>query len=308
MKPILVTGYVNPDLDGLAGAVAYAEFLNKAGRQAEAAIFGAPHEEAQYVIDRFKLTHPKQIADADDYAEVILTDASDLNGLEDKVAPEKVIEIIDHRKINEAEKFPRAKTQIELVGAAATLIAEKFKEAGIPISKESATLIYSAIVSNTLNFKGSVTTERDRGIARWLRQFITIPIDYHKDLFAAKSDLTGPKLAQRIEGDFAWFVLGGKRVGIAQLEIIGAEKLIAERSQEIALALDKLKADLELDLIFLNIIELEKLKNFIIAFDKSVQELLVRILSIRFTDAVAVRGELIMRKQIVPLLTKVLKG
>ena len=29
MKPILVTCYVNPDLDGVAGAVAYAEFLQK---------------------------------------------------------------------------------------------------------------------------------------------------------------------------------------------------------------------------------------------------------------------------------------
>lgn len=308
MKPILVTCYVNPDLDGLAGVVAYAEFLNKTGRPARTAIFGSPHDEAKYVTSRFKLTGPEEIANADGYEEVILVDASDLNGLEGRVAPEKIIEIIDHRKINEAEKFTRAKVQIELVGAAATLIAEKFKEAGVPISRESAILIYSAIISNTLNFKGSVTTERDRNIAQWLKQFIEIPDNYSQELFVAKSDLSGAKLAQRIESDFAWFILGGKRVSIAQLEIIGAEELIEERSEEIILILNKLKIDLNIDSIFLNIIELEKLKNFIVALDDSTKNLLEKVLDIKFVGNVAVRNQLIMRKQIVPLIKEELEN
>ncbi|TSC70057.1 MAG: Uncharacterized protein CEO12_554, partial [Parcubacteria group bacterium Gr01-1014_46] len=244
MKPILVTCYVNPDLDGVAGAIGYAEFLSKTGKNCEVGIVGEPHDEAKYILDRFGFSYPKSIQNADDYEEVILVDASDVNGLEGKIAPEKVIEIIDHRKAHEAGKFPNAKVQIELVGAAATLVAEKFMQDGVEISKESATLIYGAILSNTLNFKGTVTTDRDKKSAEWLNQTLKLPENFWKELFIAKSDLSGPKLAERIEGDFAWFVLGDKRVGIAQIEIIGAKKLVEEREVEILQTLNKIKNSL----------------------------------------------------------------
>jgi len=161
-------------------------------------LIGKLHEEARYVLDHFGFDYPQTILNAADFAEVILVDASDLNGLEGNVSPEKVIEIIDHRQINEADKFPKAKVQIELVGAAATLIAERFIQSKIEISPKSATLLCSAIISNTLNFKGGVTTDRDKLAVKWLNQFAGLPPDFWKELFSAKSNLVGLKLAERI--------------------------------------------------------------------------------------------------------------
>ncbi|MEK7067574.1 MAG: DHH family phosphoesterase, partial [Patescibacteria group bacterium] len=238
MKPILVTCYVNPDLDGVAGAVAYAEFLQKINTNAVVGIIGELHTEAKYVLDRFGLRYPPIIANTDDLDEVILVDASDLNGLEGKIASSKVIDIIDHRQVHEAHEFTNATVQIELVGAACTLIAEKFMQQNITISKESAILLYSAIISNTLNFKGTVTTDRDKQAARWLNQTAQLPANFWKELFIAKSDLSGTKLAERIESDFAQFTMGDKKVGIAQIEMIGAQKLVMERSAEILEAFD----------------------------------------------------------------------
>ncbi len=40
MSKTLVTCYVDPDLDGTAGAVAYAEYLNKNGGNATPGIMG----------------------------------------------------------------------------------------------------------------------------------------------------------------------------------------------------------------------------------------------------------------------------
>lgn len=54
-KKILVTSLQNPDLDGTACALAYAEFLNKKGYDAIAGIFGVPHREAQFVLDKFNI-------------------------------------------------------------------------------------------------------------------------------------------------------------------------------------------------------------------------------------------------------------
>ncbi len=307
MKEVLITCYVNPDLDGYAGVFAYSELLKKKGLKVMPRIVGEPHDEVKYILKRFSLPEIEMISDDSSFDKVILVDASDINGLAGKISPEKVVEIIDHRKINEADKFVNARVQIELVGAVATLIAEKFEQESIEISSTAALLLYSAIISNTLNFKCGVTTERDKEMALWLRKFIKIPDNYWRELFLAKSDLAGDKLASRIDGDFAWFELGGQKIGVAQLEIIGAEDLVKNRGEEVINILNRIKRELNLDLIFLNLIELEKEKNYFVTDDKKVKIILEKVLRLNFNGIFALRDNLIMRKQIVPLIKEELE-
>lgn len=307
MKPILVTAYVNADVDGVAGAMAYAEFLNYKGISAIAGIVGEPHDEAKYILNRFNIEYPLILNNADDYDQVILVDASDLNGLEGKIDPEKVIEIIDHRKIHEAEKFPNAKTQIEMVGAAATLVAEKFINENIPISQNSAILLYGAIVSNTLNFKNTTNTQRDIDIANWLKDQAKLDDNFWKELFIAKSDLTGKKLQDRMDSEIANFDFGGKRLGIVQLEIIGARELVKNREEEILEKLEEIKKELNLDLIFLTIPDLELEINIFVTNNSEMKNILESTLNVTFINNIAERSGFIMRKQITPLLKEYLE-
>lgn len=302
MKTTLVTTYVNPDLDGLACVYSYAEYLIKAGRQVFAGIIGKPHVEAEYILKRFKIPDLRLILNSNGYDQIILVDASDLDCLNGSIEPDKVIEIIDHRKVNEVYKFLRAKVQIEFVGAAATLIAEKYIQNNIEISKESAILIYSAIISNTLNFKGTVTTDRDRKAAEWINQTAQLSESFWKELFLAKSDLSGSKLKQRIYGDFAKFTMGRKKVVIAQIEMIGAQKFIKERESEIIPILNELAVEMNSDFIFLNIIELHDAKNYFVITNDVVKKVLEKVLNVNFIGNIAEKAGLIMRKQIAPLL------
>ncbi|MFH1089513.1 MAG: DHHA2 domain-containing protein [Candidatus Uhrbacteria bacterium] len=301
--PTLITTYVNPDLDGIAGITAYAEFLQKAGQNVVVGTIDKLSDETKYVLHRFGFEYPMSISNSNGFDEVILVDTSDLNGLEGKIAPEKVIEIIDHRKVHETEKFPNAKkVQIELVGAAATLVAEKFMERRMEISEKSAILICTAIISNTHNFKGSVTTDRDRKAFDWLNQFAKLPENLWREMFLAKSDLSGDKLAETIRKEFAWFVMGDKKVGIAQLEVLEAKKLLEERGTEILQILEQTKKDMELDLIFQNTVAIEEEKNYFVTDDEQMQKLLEKVFEIEFIGSVAEKTGLVMRKQIVPLL------
>ena len=134
-----------------------------------------------------------------------------------------------------------------------------------------------------------------------------MPDNFWKELFLAKSDLAGDKLKKRIEGDFAWFTLADKKIGIAQIEIMGAEKLVKERGVEIVNILEQIKLDMNLDYIFQNTIELELGNNYFISSDIKTQSLLEKVLDIKFNDFVASRSNLIMRKQIVPLLKEELE-
>ena len=251
---LLVTSYVNPDLDGVAGAVAYGEFLAQTNQENTVAFIGELHQETKFVLNYFSLQHPLIIDNTDSFDQIILVDSSDLAALEGHINPAKVIEIIDHRSLHETDKFSNAKSQIELVGAAATLVAERFMNSHIVLSKSSAILLYSAIISNTLNFKGSITTERDRFAATYLNNIAELPSDYWRQLFTAKSDLSGSKLKATLAGDFATFSINNNRLGIAQVEVMNVKQLIASRVAEITEALTGLQSDNSLDFIFLNLL------------------------------------------------------
>ena len=307
MKPILITGYVNPDLDAVAGVVAYSEYLNKTGGNTMVGLIGVPHDEAKYILDRFNIKYPSSIKNDDDFNEVVLVDASDLVGLEGNINPEKVIEIIDHRKVNEADKFPNAKVQIELVGSAATLVAERFIKNNIDISKDSAILLCGAIISNTLNFKGGVTTDRDKIAYEYLNKIAELPLNFSKELFESKSDLSDDKLKERIISDLAWFNIADRKVSILQLEIVDSKYLIENRVDDIVLILQSLKSEMEFGLIFLNIVELEENKNYFVTIDNEVMIILEKIFNVKFNGHVAERPGLILRKQIVPLLKEELE-
>ena len=266
-ESILVTGYENPDIDVTACAYAYAEFLQKNGRDAIAGLFGKPHEEAGFVLKTFNISAPKNAEEILKNCEkVVLVDTSDPDDAPN-INPQNVIEVIDHRRENKASNFSNAKVQIELVGSCATLIAEKFQKQNIKITKESAALLYSAIISNTINFKAKVTTERDKIISEWLKTKFDLPENYAHEMFAYKSTLT-ESLKDTLIADFKSFTFGEKQLSIAQIE---------------------------------------KGFNTFLATEKSTADLLTNTLGVQFKDKIARKEKIIMRKEIIPLLKEILE-
>lgn len=308
MAKTLVTSYTHPDLDAVSCVVAYTELLKKQGKHVDAKIFGTVHDEVQYVCDHFKISCPLSITSCDEYDELILVDASDTGGLDKSIKPAKVIEIIDHRMQNESHMFANARLQIEKVGSAATLVAEKFKQVSMDPSPESALLLYGAIVSNTLNFKAKVTTERDNEMAKWLKSFIDVPDSFAHDMFAAKSDLRGAKLQDRIISDFAWFSIAGKRESIIQLEIVDAGKLIETRKPELLQELHRFRDEMNLDIFLVSLVDLLANRNFFVTDDFATQKMLSSIFHIPFSNSVALHPGLIMRKEITPKIREYLES
>lgn len=304
MIKTLVTSYSNPDLDGSACSFAYAEFLKKSSNiNVIAGIFGKIHREALFVFNKFsipKMQDADKLRNLENY-NFVLVDASDLKGISRRVIPNKVIEVIDHRKINDSYMFQNSKVQIELVGSAATLIAEKFYNEKIDISKESSVLLYSAIISNTINFKANVTTDRDRNMASFLKSKLDLPKDYAHDMFYFKSRFS-TSLKETIIHDFAYFSFSDKSIGIAQLEIVDVDKFIKENLSELNSILKNLKEDRKFDFIFLSCIDIESGFNVFLVIDDNSKSLVEDSLSVKFDNNLCKRPGIIMRKEITPKL------
>lgn len=303
---LLVTPYMDPDLDGTACAYGYVEYLCKNGRDAIAGIFGTPYREAQFVMNKFNI--PKFV-DANSIIgqvdKIIIVDASDTRGLSKRVDPKKVIEVIDHRKINDADSFPNAIKQIEMVGSAATLIAEKFHQNGTEISLESAALLFSAIVSNTINFRANVTTDRDHKMANWCKKQFPLQEGYVHEMFSDKSKFEGSLKDKLI---FATFNFNNRDLGIAQLEIINAEDFVRNNLGEIKKILAEKKVEKSLDSALLTCIDLENAFNIIIVSDNETKKLIEQALSMEFENEVGKKNGILMRKEIVPLIKKTLEN
>lgn len=148
---------------------AYSEYLNKIGIPSDYYIVGNPKKEVQIVCNLFNINlyGSKEIFEEQ---QVVLLDT---NNLEEApfLKPEQIVEIIDHHSKNKSsEQCKNAKIHIERLGAVATLIAEKFRNDNVRISRESAILLYYGIISNSINLKASITNQKDIDMAGWLEE------------------------------------------------------------------------------------------------------------------------------------------
>jgi inorganic pyrophosphatase/exopolyphosphatase len=302
----IITAYNKPDLDGVASAYAYAEFLERQARESTVAFSGKLQSEAFFISDFLKI----QFANIDEALaeddEVILVDASEADMLSDKISLDKVVELIDHRQVNSANLFKNAKIQIELVGSCATLITEKFIEKNLNPSKESAILLYCAIVSNTINFKASVTTDRDHAAANYLLGLNVIPAGIAYKMFKYKSNIDDP-IALIFPDNLKSDVQGGKRVSIFQIEIIGVDEFIKNNFEAIVEFLLKTNSDNSFDHTFLTCIDIEKGENTFICPNAQTQKMLSDIFSVKFENNIAKYNKIIMRKEIKPLIKQYLE-
>lgn len=297
MSKILITPKINPDLDGVACAYAYAKLLNssKDGNEYIAGIYGTPHSEAQFLINKFNIneglvTNPDLVFD-----KFILVDASDLKGMPEVIRAQDVIEVIDHRATHQAQElFINSKIQIELVGAAATLIWEKFRE---PMDINSSVLLYGAIYSNTLNLNPSITTDRDLGAIKELA--VNMPANLITEMFQYKTDYIANNLEEVTSSDFKTFTGG---LGITQLEGFDLDQLVNNNLEDIKNILTTLKEKYNLQFIFLMAADINNGYNLFVTINEETVKLLEKSLALNFDNLIAKNNKLLLRKQILPLL------
>ena len=303
MPGILVTAKVNPDLDGTACSLAYADLLNKLGGEAEGLMFGSPQIETQYFTEKYGIKIPSHDNDGKgDWVNFVLVDSSSMKGMPKVVKREAVIETIDHREGSPEEEFPSAQIQNELIGAAATIVIERFQKANLLPKDDHAKLLYGAIYHNTLNFLATNTDERDRAAAAFLETSFNLKSDLALGMFTYMTARILSNLRAAITSDAKEFELFPRQnfVGAHQIVIYGGK--IESYESEVSQVVDDLEKEFNCGWSFVNVVDLERKKSLIFASNDKAIRALEGALAAKFKGKWAILDP-VLRKQIIPKLS-----
>ena len=219
----------------------------------------------------------------------------------------QIKEVIDHHKMNEwLSKQKDIKIQIEMIGAAATLVAERFKNNNIDISRESAILLYNGIISNTINLKISMTTQKDKDMAHWLKQkYPEITEEKTKAIFIKKSEITD-RLREEMEVEFKdEFITISWSMG--QLEIANVEEFLNRNEEKVRAILKKVKDENNVDYISVNCMDIINGYTIILAENEATANIISDAINVKFIKLKAKIDKLVSRKEIIKIIRAIYK-
>src|SRR5690606_708685 len=103
----------------------------------------------------------------------------------------KILEVIDHHRIANFETSDPLYYRAEPVGCTATILKKMYKENAIEIDKQTAGLMLSAIISDSLLFKSPTCTDEDVAAARELAEIAGVNTEeYGLAMLKAGADLS----------------------------------------------------------------------------------------------------------------------
>ena len=304
---ILVFGHKNPDTDTICSAIAYAELKNKLGKDVKAVRLGEINEETKYALNYFKVEKPELVENVAG-REIILVDHNERTQTADGFEEAKVLELIDHHRISNFNVDEPLYARVEPVGCTATIILKLFKENGLTPSKETAGLMLSAIISDTLLFKSPTCTQCDAKAGKELAEIAGVDLkEYGLEMLKAGTALGDKSEAELLNMDMKVFEIDGVKIGVAQVNTVNEAEVLERK--------EKLLAEID------NIIAKEGLKFFMLAITNILTNDSAALISGDGNDVVekafgekvdsnlvTLKGVVSRKKQIIPPLTKAIQG
>ncbi|WP_208590907.1 manganese-dependent inorganic pyrophosphatase [Gracilibacillus suaedae] len=303
MANTLIFGHKNPDTDTICSAIAYAELKQALGEDVEAARLGEVNNETQYALDYFKQTAPRMVENvSDEVDQVILVDHNERQQSADDIDRVQVLEVIDHHRIANFETKDPVYYRAEPVGCTATILNKLYKEHGVAIKKETAGLMLSAIISDSLLFKSPTCTDQDVEAAKELAEIAGVDAEkYGLEMLKAGADLSDKSAEELISMDAKEFDMNGNKVEIAQVNTVEVNDVLALRDK-IEPAIEKTVADKDLKLFVFVITDILNNDSVVLSVGEA-EEKVAEAFDVTLENKTAtLKGVVSRKKQVVPNL------
>jgi manganese-dependent inorganic pyrophosphatase len=127
------------------------------------------------------------------------------------------------------------------VGSTATLVVERFRQAGLEPARPTGLMLLGAVLSDTVILNSPTTTPRDHAIVEHLERILSLRAEeFGREMFSETSDVSGLPAEEIVARDAKDYeVAPGRTISIAQLETVGDSVL--ERRDELLEALGALR-------------------------------------------------------------------
>lgn len=218
----------------------------------------------------------------------------------------KVVEIIDHHRIGTQSTTEPITFINRVVGSTCSIVADLFRQSRRTIGKETAGLLISGLLSDTVILKSPTTTEFDRKMATWLAQRADVEIEqFGRDLFAAGSAIESLSAAQIVGQDQKGYSESGYSFSVSQIEMIGFTAFW-ERSDELRQGVAALGAKHDLDFACLMVTDITGNSTLLVVAGS--QEIMNRIdYPLLSAGVYEMQGVLSRKKQVLPYLIELLR-
>lgn len=181
------------------------------------------------LLSRNHLINPKRKS-------VILVDHNEMNQSAEGLDEAEILEVIDHHKIGDIKTAIPINFRNTPVGSSNTIVFQMYKESNAEINKDTAGLMLSGIISDTLLFKSPTTTERDKYAVNELLKNIDIDLyEYAMEMFKEGTSLEGKSIEEIFYQDFKKFNLVYKNVGISQVFTLDIKEIMNRKNEFINL-------------------------------------------------------------------------
>ena len=303
MEKILVFGHKNPDTDSITSSIVMANLEKKLGHDVEACRIGNINKETEYVLNYLGIEAPRLLEEVEDGANVILVDHNSPEESIENLDKLNILKVVDHHKIALSTSYPLY-YRAEPVGCTETVLYKMYKEFGVEVDKKIASLMLSAIISDTLLLKSPTTTEEDKKAVQELAKISGLdPESYGLDMLKAGTDLSSFTIEEILSLDAKQATLKDVKSIINQVNTASIEEVMKQK-EDLEAGMKKIIEEQNLDLFMLLITDIINSNSQVIALGKSAG-IIEKAYGVKLENNTALlKGVVSRKKQVIPILTE----
>ena len=236
---------------------------------------------------------------------VILVDHNNLEQSVPGIEEAEIVEIIDHHNLGAIGTSTPINFRCMPVGCTSTILYGLYKENHIPIPKEIAGIMLSAILSDTLILKSPTTTYLDKEAVENLAKIAEVDYkNYGYQMLKAGSSIKGKTIEDIIYQDYKTYKVGTESLGISQVITMDFEEL-KPQLEELVEELNQI-AKVNLSTVTLFVTDIVKNGSYVL-YNDSAKHMIEDSFDLNeVEEGTFLNGMVSRKKQILPAIMEVL--
>ena len=197
--------------------------------------------------------------------QVIMVDHNELGQALDGMENAEILEIIDHHRLGTIQTLGPVYFRNQPLGCTSTIVYLMYQENKVEIDPQTAGLMMSAIISDTLLFRSPTCTKTDEMAGRALAEIAGVDIEkYAMEMFSSGSDLMQKTDREIFYQDFKTFSAGEIHFGVSQVTSLNEEELLSLKPRLFHFAMEAMGEE-NLDMAFVMLTNILKQDTLLLA-------------------------------------------